>query len=227
MDAIGRLSAGETPEPQQTTPAHAVGAVRTTDKLAQMVHKDVSRYGSASFQRFWTRFYNGWLTYRTLHADRLPRTDPARVVEVDLPKYVRSLYEWRDALARERGVAGAPTATQGQAAQPQATRASQWRLVAVVGGVALAGWIFKSWWMSRQKQRDEESAQLMEAERAKVIAAAGAVAAPNLLPAPQAAPTVVIASPAYHAPYAPPPAYAPPAPSPRRAYYDEPDDEVG
>lgn len=163
------------------TPAHAIAAVSTTDKLGRMLHREVMQHGRVAFQRFWQRYYNGWLAYKTLQADRLARSDPARVVETDLPNFVRGFYGWRDALARERGTVpgGMPLAPQPGPQQGQQSGLSAARPLIVLGGAIVAGILVRMWWQKKQKAREEEINRAMEAERAKVVAlASGATAAP-------------------------------------------------
>lgn len=165
------------------TPIHAMAALRTTDKLGTMIHRDISRYARTDFQRFWARFYNDWLTYRTLQAEQRARTDPARVVDIDLPRYVKRFYEWRDALAKERGADPATGARLASgAAQPQS--GSPWKTVAIIGGVAIGGWIVKSWWDARRQQQAEEAVARAEAERATVAATLQRAMQPQVAPPP-------------------------------------------
>jgi len=172
LDGLYAAGMGEqSAQPVGPTPMQAVAAIRAADKLGGSVHREISRSGSMRLQRFWAQFYNGWLTYKVLQADRLARSDPERVLEVDLPKYVRGFYGWRDTLSRERGsgpAAGAQTQQALQAvSQPEASR---WRSFAVIGGLVVGGLLARSWWHGRQEEKAHEREAQQAEERERMIA---------------------------------------------------------
>lgn len=174
LDGLYAAGIGEqSAEPTGPTPMHAIAAIRTTDKLGAIVHREISRYGTANFQRFWSQFYNGWLTYKALQADRIARSDPERVLEIDLPKYVRGFYGWRDALNRERGAgaaAGAQTQQALNSVPGQKITPSTWRTIAILGGLVVGGVCVRTWWQVRQEEKAHEEEARRAEERDRAIA---------------------------------------------------------
>lgn len=151
-------------------PRHATTAIAAADRLAAATHREVMAPGvRPRFREFWFKFYNDWLTYRTLHADREALADPARVMEQELPAFTRRIYEWRNALARETGCGQAASVGGAQAAQAPAARGSLWRPILVLAGVGAGGWLVKRWWDDRRKSEAQARAEEIEADRRRAI----------------------------------------------------------
>lgn len=123
----------------RVTPAQARSSIAAVDRIAGRLHQDMiaSRPRSA-FMHAWEQFYNRWIAYKVLDADRVARADPGRVVENDLPVFVQGLLAWRDALKREGGKVrvGEETAS----AVPPTTTKRRWTVWHVMGALT-GGWL--------------------------------------------------------------------------------------
>ena len=142
--------------PGQATPAQALAGVAAASKLAKAIHSDVERSSvRPMFKRAWRTFFNKWLTFETLHASYETQSDPTRVLDVDVPRWVEQLHEWRDVLAREPG--GNLTATRiGADAKP----GFPWKPVLLAVGAGAAALGARWWWVERQKAEQEEQERL-------------------------------------------------------------------
>ena len=210
--SMGAETAATAPQPGGITTAHAQAGIKSADRLAATVHREIAASGVRhAFRQYWGQFYNEWQTYRVLNSDREAQSDPGRIVERELPAFIKRLYEWRDALAKETGrpagqTAGA-AAQQGAAAggAPGEVKEFPWRPILVVTGVVVVGALARSWWAAREKAREEEARQMLDAERARMSALL-----PAAQPLAQIAPVQQVQYVPVHAPL--------PVPQPHYAY---------
>lgn len=157
----------ETARPGYVTPTQALAGVAAASKLAQAIHVDVERSAvRAAFKRAWRTFYNRWLAYQTLHSSHEAQADPARVLDVELPRFVEQLCEWRDVLAREPGGKVAQSARLGQ----EAKAGFPWKPVLIAVGAGAAALGARWWWAERERSKAEERERL-EAIKAQAAAA--------------------------------------------------------
>lgn len=181
--------------PGVITPAHAQAAIRRADQLAAAVHRDIkSSRVRAEFRAYWAEFYNNWLAFKTINGDALAQVDPQRVLEVDVPAFLRRLYEWRDALQTEGGAVTASAVVAGEAPASAARGPFKsemgMRAMLVIGGLCVAGYFGKRWWDEREERRRQELETMMEAQREQAAALLSPAVA-NPAPAPQMAPIIV------------------------------------
>lgn len=196
--SAGAETAATAAAPGTVTAAHARAAVRAADRLATAIHRDVTASSvRPAFRRYWGEFYNKWLAYRTLHADEQTQADPRRVLDVELPRFVKRLYEWRDALVADGGRVHAAARVGATGGVAEESRGIGWRPVLVLGGVIVGGMLIRAWMEERERALREETDRALAAERERaatlLAGQAAAPAAPHPYPYPQAAaPPVII-----------------------------------
>src|SRR3990167_3635614 len=203
MGAETAASAAVDNPPGAVAAAHAMGGIKVADRLAAQVHREVETRASPRFKLHWRKFYNEWLTYKTLNAQKETQADPARVLEKELPGFTRRLYEWRDALERESG-RNVAVGADGHASKPG--NEITWRPIAALAGAVVRGVLLKSWLSSREKLREQERAEALETERQRIMTLTAPAPQLVLPPEPQ---TVYYATPPLMPRY-PPPHPAPP-----------------
>ena len=158
LDELYRMGSNgvvDTPGHVSTTQGQA--AIAIAERLARAIHIDVMRSGvRPEFRRAWQTFYNRWLTYQTLHAPRELQSDPARVIDIEVPRFVEGLHRWRTALADEPGGGVKMAGRVGS----ETAKGFPWRpvlLAASAGALALG---VRWWWQERDRAKEEERERL-------------------------------------------------------------------